>query len=323
MANMTKTQTIEQRWENRIKVSAPLLEKMGMSPAEYLRIALNALTTRPNLVNCTEQSLEIAVLKCLEAGLLPDGEQAAIVPFKNSQTGEQDAQLIPMIAGRRSLVRRATPAIRLRSAVVYRDDHFVHQEGLEPVLEHRPKPDADKSPGNIIAAYSIAVWPGNQTPEFEVMYRSDLDRARSFSRGASKSSSPWNTSYSEMARKSVDGRLFKRLPKRAGDPPDFPTGNALAAVDEFGAEIQASAGITRQLEAPPDAQATEAAAPKPAETQPDKPAETQKSNGKAPETKAEPKADPAPAATRTAQQDPPPTDEQAEQSSADFGKSPF
>ena len=120
--------------EKRVRMSAALLERMGMTPDQYERVMLNALLQTPGLGECTNESLDLAVMLCIQAGLLPDGKQAAIIPF-NSKQGKI-ATLIPMIEGRLLLARRATPGLTLRVRLVYKGDDWAYEEGLLPVLRH-------------------------------------------------------------------------------------------------------------------------------------------------------------------------------------------
>ena len=158
----------------------------------------------------------MALVYCIQAGLLPDGKQAAIVPF--NLKGVKTATLLPMMEGKLHLARRATPGLSLRVRVVYKDDEFEYSEGLKPVLNHTINPNADRRDNNVMAAYAVAVLPGASEPEFEVFYRADIDRYRSFSR--SKDGGPWVTHFAEMAKKAVLGQLLKRLPKAVGAPPE-------------------------------------------------------------------------------------------------------
>ena len=128
--------------EKRVKASESLLERMGITPEAYERVVLNALIRNPNLADCDRSSLDIAVADCIQAGLLPDGKQCAIVPFKLN--GVQTATVIPMIEGRLMLARRATKGLSIRVRVVYQDDEWDYSEGLHVTLEHKPNPLADK-----------------------------------------------------------------------------------------------------------------------------------------------------------------------------------
>ena len=206
---MTKHLAIRTRIEKRVLASADLIERMGITAAQFERVALNALATNPRLAECTPASLDLAVLRCAEIGLLPDGRQAAIVPYKSTAT------LIPMIEGRIALARRALPGLVLRARCVYRDDEFEHLEGSEPVLRHAPSRDGRRSTEDIVAAYATALAPGMQQPEWEVLYRDELDRYRAMSSAGQRG--PWKEHAAEMYEKIPLGLVLKRLPRRPGD----------------------------------------------------------------------------------------------------------
>ena len=76
--------------EKRVQDSKALLERMGITPEAYERVVLNALIRNPALQDCDRTSLDIAVADCIQAGLLPDGKQCAIVPFKAPSHGDPD-----------------------------------------------------------------------------------------------------------------------------------------------------------------------------------------------------------------------------------------
>lgn len=202
--------------ENRVDQSEVLLKRAGFDPETYQRLCLNTLLKYPKLAECSQRSLELAILRCIEVGLVPDGEEAAIVPFKVK--GTPTATLIPMIAGRRRLARIATPGLVLRDNAVFEDDEWEYEEGLYPVLRHVPKEDADRSPACIVATYAVAMVPGAEAPEFRWMFRNEIDARMAKSPGAKKADSPWKQHFEEMARKTAMGQVLKRLPKRAGQP---------------------------------------------------------------------------------------------------------
>ena len=126
--------------EKRVKASESLLERMGITPEQYERVVLNALIRNPQLADCDRTSMDIAVADCIQAGLLPDGRQAAIVPFRPKNAPAALATVIPMIEGRLMLARRATPGLALRVRVVYEEDEWDYSEGLHVTLKHKPNP---------------------------------------------------------------------------------------------------------------------------------------------------------------------------------------
>ena len=196
--------------ERRVQLSADLVKAMGMDPQAYTRVALNALIMNPAIADCTPDSIDKALLRCIESRLLPDGIHAAIVPFR------KEAQLITMVDGRALLARRATPGLAMRARVVYDGEHFIHEEGLRAVLEHKPDPTVPHGDEHIVAAYGVADLPGG-AQEWVVLYRVEIDQARAMA----KTQKVWGPFYGRMAEKTVLHRLLKRLPRMPGDPPDF------------------------------------------------------------------------------------------------------
>lgn len=170
-------------------------------PERFVRAAVTLLQSNPEIAEKADgASVAQSLIRCAQDGLLPDGREAAIVPYKGK------AQYLRMIAGVRRLA--AEFGWSLRTAVVYEHDEFEFERGLQPRLTHRPaRPGVDR--GRMIAAYAIANKPGVAT-EFEVMYEPDIDKARASSR--SKDRGPWVDWPERMWEKTVGHALFKQLP---------------------------------------------------------------------------------------------------------------
>ena len=60
-----------------------MLKHIGLSKEVYSRVAMNAVMASPNILNCEPLTLRKALLQCAQLGLLPDGDAASLVPFKN------------------------------------------------------------------------------------------------------------------------------------------------------------------------------------------------------------------------------------------------
>ena len=91
--------------EKRIENSAAIIKAAGYDPEQYAAVVLNAMVVNPSLAECTKQSLEKSIIDCLNLGLLPDGKEAAIVPFKSGQS--MNATLVPMVGGMVKLAHNA------------------------------------------------------------------------------------------------------------------------------------------------------------------------------------------------------------------------
>jgi len=202
------------RVERAVAVSADALRSAGIAPEAWRRIALNALVMSPEVADCTPQSVDQALLRCIEAELVPDGIHAALTTFRNRKRGVLEAQLMVMAEGRVLLARRAVPGIVIRSQVVYRDDKWSYREGLTATIEHEPAQDGDRSDGAIIAAYATMQHPRSNSVEWVWLWRAQIERYRAMGK-----SPAWDTDYAAMCRKTAILRL--RLPRKSTDPPDW------------------------------------------------------------------------------------------------------
>ena len=311
MTQQNDQQVVQATVSRRVQNSQELLVRMGITVEAYERIALHALLMNPTLAECSHDSIDRALIEALNAGLIPDGHQAAIVPYRD-KNGAPQATLIPMIEGRLMLARRAAPGVTLRVRVVFHDDEWTYEEGLHPRVRHIPSATGKHDAQSVIAAYAIAKMPSSTEQEYEVMSRGDLDRYRGYSRA--RNGGPWETHYVEMCKKTVLGQLLKRLPKGLNDPPDH--NPELAAAYELGPGEDLTAIVAveaHQLGTGSEPAEAPAAPPRRQRRQQVPPEERA-----IPATTTQPPADP-PAATE--QQDPPAG--KTGQAAFDAGESPF
>src|SRR5207237_7307297 len=118
----------------------------------------------------------------------------------------QKAVYMPMIGGFRKIA--AEHGWKLRTAVVYANDRFDFELGMEPKLVHVPvRPGKER--GEKIAAYAVGTHREHGT-EIEVMYADDVEKVRQVSR--SKDSGPWRDWPERMWEKTAGRRLFAKLP---------------------------------------------------------------------------------------------------------------
>ena len=273
--------TVEQAAED----SVEMLKIIGINPQVFARIALNAALTTPAILDCTPQSIRLAVLKCAQRGVLPDGEQAAIVPYKGK------AGLQMGYKGMADVARRAIKGLVLRTQVVVKGDEFEYEDGLKPILRHKPAEDrARPTEQNVTHAYAVAWMPNNPQAEFVVMTKADVEYIRNTY--ASNTSKAWANEWAEQAKKTALRRLGKQLPIRSGlmsfeddsetefpDDPNQPTAQPqteeqrAAAAKPAGSGTATPAGPAKPANAaqpagPAPAAAPAAPAPEPAAPQP-------------------------------------------------------
>lgn len=194
--------TLQQQIE-RMKPEMARVLPEHMDADRMARIALTLLRKNPDLAACTAESFLGALMTCSQLGMEPGPQQEAyIVPRK----GEAEFQL--GYQGMVSLFYRHPLAASLTVETVHANDHFEHEEGLYQNLVHRPCKDGPRGPA--IAYYSVArLTNGGAT--FKVMYSREVEEHRQ--KHTSPKSRAWQTSYDEMAKKTVLRRHFKALPK--------------------------------------------------------------------------------------------------------------
>lgn len=171
-------------------------------PAErFMRVVMTAIQNNNDLLNVSRRSLWNAVMKAAQDGLLPDGREGAIVPYKG------EAQWMPMIAGIRKKVRNSGEIATWDVHAVHQNDAFEFELGDDPFIRHRP---SLTERGEIIAVYSIATFKTGEKSR-DVMSIGDVEKIRAKSRAKN---GPWSdpTFYPEMAKKTVARRHSKVLP---------------------------------------------------------------------------------------------------------------
>lgn len=180
-----------------------------MTPERFSRIAMTAVTKSPTLGRCTPGSFMGALLTAAQLGLEPNTPlgQAYLIPYKNKGVLECQFQL-----GYRGLIELAHRSGELRSIeahIVYENDEFEYELGLEPKLKHVP---AMKNKGKI--AWVYAVYKLNSGGfGFEIMSKEDIEEHKEkYSKAAQRGFSPWKNSWEEMAKKTVIKKALKYAP---------------------------------------------------------------------------------------------------------------
>lgn len=255
-----KLQTLRGLFDRSKSSLASVLPK-HLTPDRLLKITLSAASRTPALLDCTPESILLAVMQCAQLGLEPNTPLglAYILPYENRKNGKKEAQFLPGYRGLIRLAQQSGEISDLRSRVVYQGDHFHVEYGLHEKLEHIPAMSGENR--EIIAVYAVATIKGSSTPHMEVMTLNEVVAIKNRSR--SGGSGPWVTDLAEMARKTVIRRICKSLPlsvemvtalaaqatAEAGDAPDYgefvgvvevePQPQQLTATDEMKSRLAA------------------------------------------------------------------------------------
>ena len=188
-----------------------LLEGSSMTPAQFKQIVINELKRSPKLQEAfvkNPASLFASILHCAEMGLNPSqmvGE-FFFIPYKDSIT--------PILGykGLLTLLMRSNKVKKIWSEVVYEDDDFEYELGLEPKLLHTPNHHSVRNSKNIKCIYACAKIENEVI--FKVMFRNEIQNIINMSKvpndlffNDKKDPEQW------MAKKTVLKQLAKLMPK--------------------------------------------------------------------------------------------------------------
>ena len=183
-----------------------------MTPERFTRIVLSAVSVNPQLGSCTPSSFLGAMMTSAQLGLevnTPLG-QAYVLPYRNK--GVLEAQFQLGYKGLIDLAYRSGEVEVIQAHVVYANDEFTCEYGLEPKLTHKP---ADKDRGEPVKVYAVFKTKSGGYG-FEVMSMDDIKRhAAKYSKSYGSDFSPWKTNFEEMAKKTVLKRVLKYAPLKS------------------------------------------------------------------------------------------------------------
>ncbi len=181
-----------------------------ITPERFTRMVLSAISVNPKLAECTPQSFLGAMMTAAQLGVEPNTAlgQAYLVPFRNHGTLECQFQL--GYKGLIDLAYRSGEVSIIQAHVVYANDEFTYELGLDPQLKHVP---AQSDRGEAIAYYAMFKTKDGGYG-FEVMSLSDVQaHAKRYSKAYG--SGPWQTNFDEMAKKTVLKRVLKYAPLKS------------------------------------------------------------------------------------------------------------
>ena len=207
--NEKKTmQTYIKAMESEIKKALPSV----ITPERFTRMVLSAISTNPKLASCTPASFLGAMMSAAQLGLEPNTPlgQAYLIPYKNK--GRDEVQFQLGYKGLIDLAYRSGEVELVQAHIVYENDTFECEYGLEPRLVHKP---ADSDRGDPLRVYAMFKTKSGGYG-FEVMSMDDVRRhAEKYSQAYKSGFSPWKTNFEEMAKKTVLKRVLKYAPLKS------------------------------------------------------------------------------------------------------------
>lgn len=179
-----------------------------ITPERFSRIVMTAVSTTPQLANCEPRSFMGAMLQAAQLGLEPNTplQHSYLIPYRNNRKGTVDCTFQLGYAGMLELAHRSGEFQSIEARVVYENDTFEYEYGMDSRLVHKP---VLKDRGEAIAYYAVYHLK-NGGFNFEVMSKEDVVAHRN--RYSKAKNSPWDTAFDEMAKKTVLKKLLKYAP---------------------------------------------------------------------------------------------------------------
>lgn len=191
--------------QDQIKKALPSV----LTGERFSRMILTAMSSTPQLQQCTPKSFLGAMMQAAQLGVEPNTPlgQAYLIPYKNKGTLECSFQL--GYKGLIDLAYRSGEVKDIQAHEVHENDVFEYELGLEPKLKHVP---ATSNRGPVIMYYAV-FHTKDGGYGFEVMSAEDIrEHAKKYSKAYSSGYSPWTTNFDEMAKKTVLKKCLKYAP---------------------------------------------------------------------------------------------------------------
>ena len=191
--------------QDQIKKALPSV----LTGERFSRMILTAMSSTPQLQQCTPKSFLGAMMQAAQLGVEPNTPlgQAYLIPYKNKGTLECSFQL--GYKGLIDLAYRSGEVKDIQAHEVRENDVFEYELGLEPKLKHIP---ATSNRGPVILYYAV-FHTKDGGYGFEVMSAEDIrEHAKKYSKAYSSGYSPWTTNFDEMAKKTVLKKCLKYAP---------------------------------------------------------------------------------------------------------------
>lgn len=207
----TPEQSLQVAMKTDLDNATPYLEALLRSPElveSYKQMAQLAAARNPDLIRkCERRSFPLAILWCAQRGLEPGVEDGAwLIPFNGRVTP---------IAAYKGLIKRLVQSgsvLEVDAQVVYMNDFFEYELGLNPDLRHRPE-KLGKDRGPVIGYYSVFKMPDG-SKRFHVMDVPAIEKIRNSSAAwkGQSNKGPWEEWQDAMALKTVIKQGLKFIP---------------------------------------------------------------------------------------------------------------
>jgi recombination protein RecT len=203
-----RLQTLKTLFEKSKGSIAAVLPK-HLTPERMIKIATSAASRTPDLLDCTPESVLLAVVQAGTLGLEPNTplHHCALVPLNNKHTKRKEAVLWIEYRGLCQLAYNSGEVLDIYAHTVCENDEFDFDLGTKKRILHHY--DIRKPRGVSIAYYAVVKFKSGGE-DFDIMSRVEVEEIRSRSMG--KDSDAWVNNFDAMGEKTVIRRVLKTAP---------------------------------------------------------------------------------------------------------------
>lgn len=184
-----------------------------ISLGEVKSLCLNLIRKKDKrFQESTKESLLHSVIEYFNSDLNIDWDECYFVPSYNKDISSYEVELRPSYRGLIKLAERIPKIQKIEYDVVRDDDIFEHGK-TENGIKFRHKPGGQNEiqvpTGDVVAAYAFARLTEGGILDYEIMSKSQLEKARD----QAETDYVWSDWFGEQAKKSVVKRFLKPFDK--------------------------------------------------------------------------------------------------------------
>lgn len=208
IAEQKKTQPPQtiQQWTKAYSSQIAKALPSVLTPERFSRMVLTAITKTPKLANCNPASFIGSMLTAAQLGLEPNTPlgQAYLIPYGN------ECQFQIGYKGMIDLAYRSGEFQCIMSEIVYENDKFEFEYGLNANLTHKPCMGERGEMKWVYAMYKLK----DGGYSFVVKSIDDIIKhGKKYSK--TYNNGPWQSAFEEMAKKTVIKQLLKYAPLKS------------------------------------------------------------------------------------------------------------
>jgi len=211
----------------RMKPAIEMALPRMVSPERFTRIVLTAISTNPQLKDCSQMSFLGALMNAAQLGLEPNTPMGAAYLIPRNVKGKMECVFQIGYKGLLDLCYRTGEYVGITAEAVHEKDFFEIEYGLHRDLKHKP---ATGDRGAVIGYYATYLLK-NGAGNFVYMTRDEVQKHREKYSPTRSAASPWNTNFDAMAKKTVIIKALKYAPKAAEIDRAIATDNTIKRLD--------------------------------------------------------------------------------------------